>query len=145
MLKNKISFALVKKVVLDRSGNGMESFGKDRSCEIKNNLLPASPTPTPTSTPTSTSEMDIFDRLKRKQKHLRYLHTYSLTCLLQSVWPDLAKFRHFGKIVKVFGYSVRVLPYIRKHFELGILLWHCFWLPNIEKNNLGIGSHWPDG
>ena len=80
MLKNKISFALVKKVVLDRSGNGMESFGKDRSCEIKNNLLPASPTPTPT--PTSTSEMDIFDRLKRKQKHLRYLQTYSLTCLL---------------------------------------------------------------
>ena len=24
-------------------------------------------------------------------------------CLVQTVWPDLAKFRHFGKVLQVLG------------------------------------------
>ena len=29
-------------------------------------------------------------------------------CSLPPVWPDLAKFRQFGKTLKVFGYSLRI-------------------------------------
>ena len=36
------------------------------------------------------------------------------------MWPDLAKFRHFGIILKVFG------NYVRPYLVLGKNIWTCF-------------------
>ena len=49
-------------------------------------------------------------------------------------WPDLAKFQHFGKILKVFGQ-------VRKHYLVFDKFWryisfaffHCFKWPNIDQ------------
>ena len=70
----------------------------------------------------------------------------SKTCLQQTVWPDLEIYRHFGKILKAFGYSLRV------YFALGKIL-NLFGrqifkildkfsvLLMAQKDNLGIWSH----
>ena len=63
------------------------------------------------------------------------------------MWPDLAKNRHFGQILKVFSYVQK------RHLELGIilkLLWQKLYgigqifiavRGQILKNNLAIWSH----
>ena len=64
-----------------------------------------------------------------------------------SVWPDLAKFRHFGNFFKEFG------NFKKLYFLLGnllSLLWqifpllgnfHCWKWPKM-KHNIAIWSHW---
>ena len=65
------------------------------------------------------------------------------------VWPDLAKFRHFGKTFKVLGNFWRLIYYLGKFWadfgkfcmSWGKSYW-CKW-PKF-KNNLSIWSHWID-
>ena len=65
-----------------------------------------------------------------------------------SVWPDLAKFCHFGIISKVLGNFLRVYLVFGKLF---ILLWQNYYAigqffivvdSHILSNNLVIWSHW---
>ena len=65
-----------------------------------------------------------------------------------SVWPDLAKFRHFGKSLQVFGKFLLVYFFFGKMVSI---LWQIcdiirlnFVVANsqIFKNNLTIWSHW---
>ena len=63
------------------------------------------------------------------------------------MWPDLAKFRHFGKTLKVFGY------YLMVYFALGIFLniigqifmtldkFSLLLMARNRKDNLAIWSH----
>ena len=64
------------------------------------------------------------------------------------MWPDLAKFRHFGKTSKVFGYSLRVYFVLAKILiligqifmildQFTLLLMAKYW-----KDYLVIWSHW---
>ena len=64
-----------------------------------------------------------------------------------AVWPDLAKFRHLGKILTVFGNFLIAYLVFRKLFNL---LWYifCYWAilhcctwPKYWTNNLAIWSH----
>ena len=66
----------------------------------------------------------------------------------RTVWPDLAKFRHFGNENKILGNSLWVY-FVR--VKILNILWiifmllanvHCCKWPNIEKYNLAIWSHW---
>ena len=58
------------------------------------------------------------------------------------MWPDLAKFRHFGKILKVFGKHLKALFTIWQNFEPTLANILCYatnlypykW-PNIEKQS----------
>ena len=45
----------------------------------------------------------------------------------QSVRPDLAKFRHFGTILKVFGKLMRVYLVFGKSFKLTLAKMLCCW------------------
>ena len=71
------------------------------------------------------------------------------TAVSRSVWPDLAKFRHFGIMLKNFGHFERV------HFVFG-KIWNLLWqilyasaqffsfvnAQILKKNNRAIWSHW---
>ena len=67
---------------------------------------------------------------------------------LRSVWPDLAKFSHFVKTLKLFDYSLMVYFVLGKILNLigqifmildrfSLLLMAQYW-----KDNLAIWSHW---
>ena len=60
---------------------------------------------------------------------------------VQPVWPDLAKFRHFGKILEDFGSLLKGRFSIWQKFEPTLANLLCYWAnfsvvgkqPNIEK------------
>ena len=68
-----------------------------------------------------------------------------ITGLPLSVWPDLAKFRHFGKSFLVFDKFLTVYFLFGKMLSLLWQIWAIFIVANgqILKNNLTIWSHWP--
>ena len=82
--------------------------------------------------------------------HFVYNTYYDKTVLpmSQSVWPDLAKFRHFGTILKVLGKILR--DYFVFDKILILLCQKCFTIGQlfvvgdgqILSNNLAIWSHW---
>ena len=66
------------------------------------------------------------------------------------LWPDLAKFRHFGNILKVLGDYMKVYLVLSKNLNL---LWATFYAIGqisvvanglILTKNLAIWSHWID-
>ena len=65
-----------------------------------------------------------------------------------AVWPDLAKFRHFGKTLQVFVKFWTVYFLFGKMFTLLWQIWYFIALifivvnGQILKNNLTIWSHW---
>ena len=67
----------------------------------------------------------------------KWVFTWKLE--LHAVWPDLAKFRHFCNILKVFGQFLKLLFGIWQNFEhnwANYMFWanlHCYKRPNIEK------------
>ena len=86
-------------------------------------------------------------------------YNFAKSCL-PTVWPDLVKFHHFGKTLKVFGYSFRgyfvlgkILNLIGKIFMIFDIFWLMF-MAQCWKDNLAIwsqcsptstwGSVWPD-
>ena len=82
----------------------------------------------------SVDRKKYFDKISGKRKSTETIWPPPSPTYL-SVWPDLAKFRHFGNILKVFGICLWV------NFELGTLL-KLIWQfgCNVEK----IQSHkWP--
>ena len=60
----------------------------------------------------------IFLKIKK------YLQVSHCEKQFQSMWPDLAKFRHFGNILKVFGDYVRAFLVLGKNLNL---LWSTFY------------------
>ena len=59
---------------------------------------------------------------------------------LQLAWPDLAKFRHFGNNLQVFGKFLPVYFYLGKMLSQ---VWKIYWANGqMLKNNLTIWSHW---
>ena len=73
---------------------------------------------------------------------------YFILILSYPVWPDLAKFRHFGNILKVLGNYVRAYLVLGKNLNLR---WSTFYAIGqvfiaandlILTNNLAIWSHW---
>ena len=64
-----------------------------------------------------------------------------------SVWPDLAKFRHLGKIKKVIGIFSGFISYLAELKNLVLpnklnIRQICCRRPNIDKSILAIWSHW---
>ena len=74
-------------------------------------------------------------------------HTLSLTLYSYSVWPDLAKFCHLGKLSKVLGKLLRfylvfgkILNQLWQHFMNFGQIW-AFVSSQMMKNILAIWSH----
>ena len=81
-----------------------------------------------------------------------YIHTYSHALAgpgyvgastfswfdRRAVWPDLAKFRHFGKILKVFGQLLKALFTIWQNFVPSLTKILCYWekLPPYKWSNI---------
>ena len=62
----------------------------------------------------------------------KHLFCISFTLRLSSVWPDLAKFHHFGKYLNIFGNIFKVYLVLAQC----LCFWanfHCCKLPNIEN------------
>ena len=93
-------------------------------------------------------------RTQSKEKHATntstsFKHLLLLLPPLRSVWPDLAKFHHFVKILKVFGnFSTVYFPIFESTLDF-LCHWanfHCNEWQKIGKNNFSVWSHclrWP--
>ena len=68
--------------------------------------------------------MNEWQRKRKKKDHEKHYSRWS-RWRLRTVWPDLVKFRHFGKILKVFGQFLKGLINICQNFES---TWHIFML-----------------
>ena len=90
--------------------------------------------------------MKLWSKWSISKKISKSIYLYGKIAYL-SVWPKLAKFRHFGKTLKVFGYSLRVCFVLGKIVNLfgqifmmldtfSLLLMAQYW-----KHNLTIWSH----
>ena len=76
------------------------------------------------------SRLTFVDK-KKLAKHLNWFT--SNKSWLQTVWPVLEKFRHFGKILTVYfliGKMLSLLRQILRHYWANF---HCYNWPNIEK------------
>ena len=80
----------------------------------------------------------------------RFASSFGLTFyrVLNSVWPDLAKFHHFGEILKVYGNLMRVslafgitLNLLRQIFIL-LDKFSLVQMTEYWTNKLAIWSHW---
>ena len=66
-----------------------------------------------------------------------------------TLWPDLVKFRHLGRLLKIFGKYLRFYLVFGKILKLIWQFFINFWqiwtnvASQIIKNNLAIWSHWP--
>ena len=67
---------------------------------------------------------------------------------ISALWPDLSKFRQFGKTLQVFGNFSTVYFLFGKMMDLLWQIWNIVWIifivakGQISKNNLTNWSHW---
>ena len=69
------------------------------------------------------------------------LHLPTFEGLFVTVWPDLPKFHHFGKMLKIFGNFFRVTLVFGKNLEPTLENSACFGPNHIVVNGQILGKH----